>query len=749
MNSALTHDALVFGSNAEEGLVDVEHEPGRDADAAVLFVRAGGSVEIRREPLRPFLWLESRDLLKGYGGAVECADLAGGAALGTRADFPTWAGLEKALGWLRKKTGCAPAAPDAPFFFVNDSVQQHLMRTGRTMFKGMRFGDLRRLTLDIETRTGPGFEFPNAEREEDRIIAIGLADNRGWELFLSAETLDEPEMLRRFVEAVRERDPDVIEGHNVFAFDLAYLAERARRHGVEFAVGREGRVPAVRSGRFSAAERTINYPRMDVRGRSVLDTYFLLQIYDLSHRSLPGFGLKEAARHFGLAAADRTYIDGGEVGAVFERDPARVLAYLRDDVREAAGLAALLGPVYFAQAQILPMSFQNVCVRGNAAKIDALLLRACLDAGAAVPKPDAPRPFEGGYTDIFFTGVARSVHHCDVRSLYPSIMLAESVGPRSDGLGVFLRLLGYLRDLRLAAKDRMKRAVAGDERQMADALQSTFKILINSFYGYLGFEMARFNDFDAAERVTARGRAILRAMIDAIRAGGGRPIEIDTDGIYFVPPAGDAAAGLERFRDGVRAALPEGIEVEFDGEFEAMFSYRMKNYGLLSADGEIVLKGAALKSRGLEPFQRDYIEEWVSLKLRGREAEIPALTRRYREAIANREWPIQRLAKTERLQESPAVYAAKLKAGGRARNAAYELALASGREYRAGDAVSYYVTGERKSVPVHANARLVSTWDPRRRDENVAYYLAKMDDLAKKFESQEGAGDNAQRELSL
>ena len=34
----------------------------------------------------------------------------------------------------------------------------------------MAFGDLRRPALDIEVTTAPGFEFPNAARESDRII---------------------------------------------------------------------------------------------------------------------------------------------------------------------------------------------------------------------------------------------------------------------------------------------------------------------------------------------------------------------------------------------------------------------------------------------------------------------------------------------------------------------------------------------------------------------------------------------------
>jgi DNA polymerase elongation subunit (family B) len=121
------------------------------------------------------------------------------------------------------------------------------------------------------------------------------------------------------------------------------------------------------------------------------------------------------------------------------------------------------------------------------------------------------------------------------------------------------------------------------------------------------------------------------------------------------------------------------------------------------------------------------------LKLEGRDAEVDALKRRYEAAIRNRAWPVAMFAKTEQLQDAPATYQAKIGKGGRARSAAYELALAARREYRAGDQVSYYVTGTKKSVAVHDHARLVADWDPAHRDENVAYYLAKLNALCEKF----------------
>ncbi len=730
---------LVFGANDEPGLVAIEHQPGRKgADEMLLFVRRGTDTVQVHEPFSPFLWIQTADLITGCPAEGELRQLDGRNPLRFCVAFKTWKDFDHCVAWLKKKTRRNPSDPSAPYFLLSDPAQQHLLATGRTLFKGMKLSDLRRLQVDIETYTAGDYEFCNAERPGDRIIAIALADQTGWTEVLSGAEFDEKTLLQRFAQLVRERDPDVIEGHNLFKFDLPYLFTRAKQHGVPLTIGRDGSEPRSRPSRFTIADRTIAYPRTEIFGRHVVDTYFLAQAYDVSHRSMEGLGLKDVAVHFGVSAPNRTYLDGGDIARVFDEDPARLMQYARDDILETRAISGLLSPSYFAQAQILPFSYQNICVRGNSAKIDALLLREYFRHGHSIPRPDEPREFAGGYTDIFFAGVAQNVHHCDIRSLYPSILLSRGWKPGADERGA---------DLRLETKRQMQASASDEERHHLDAMQSTFKILINSFYGYLGFSQARFSDFGIAERVTAEGRSILQQMIKTIEKLDGKPIEIDTDGIYFIPPAVSGAGGMERFREGLRKSLPEGIEVEFDGEYRAMFSYKMKNYALLDDHGEIVIKGAALKSRGLEPFQRDFMEEWLRLKLEGRDAEIPAVVDRYRKAIDRREWPIRMLAKTVTLQDAPATYQAKTQKGDRGRNAAYEIALQSGRDYKAGDLISYYITGEKKSVAAHAAAKPVSEWDPKHRDENVAYYLAKLDALSRKFDSMDEG--EIQSELDL
>src|SRR5947207_770140 len=377
------------------------------------------------------------------------------------------------------------------------------------------------------------------------------------------------------------------------------------------------------------------------------------------------------------------------------------------------------------------------------------------------PVSSAPmvRGFEGGYTDIFFTGVARNVWHCDVASLYPSVMLQFDCFPQTDQLQIFRHLLTDLRTFRLEAKADMRAAEKSGDTARAHhfhAFQNTFKILINSFYGYLGFAQGSFADFDAAARVTQIGRDLLKKMIEWLNARDAQVIEVDTDGIYFVPPArttanaADTAAttagDIGQLQTGLAKELPPGIEVEFDEQFEAMFSYKAKNYALLTRDGDVIIKGGALKSRGLEKFQRVFLEEMIKLLMEEKPEEIVDLREKFENKIRNREWNIEMLMKTDTLQDSLDKYRAKIAGSARNRAAAYELALASGRNYKPGDRISYYIKATPKKVAAYEAAKLISEFDPQNRDDNVDYYVSKLDELVKKFGSVTANASSAKQE---
>jgi DNA polymerase elongation subunit (family B) len=468
-----------------------------------------------------------------------------------------------------------------------------------------------------------------------------------------------------------------------------------------------------------------------------VDTWILSQFYDISNRELESLSLKEMARHFGLASEDRTYIEGSQISRVYDENPEELYRYALDDVRETRGLSDLLTPSYFIQAQIFPYSFQDVIVRGNATKINALFLREYLRQKHSLPAPPAEsKEFAGGYTSIFQEGVVKNVMHCDVTSLYPSIMLVKQVKPAQDQLNIFLPLLKDLRAFRVEAKRLALSATGSTERTHYQALQTTFKILINSFYGYLGTSFSSFADFQAAGEITATGQAILKRMIEWLQRAGCEVVELDTDGIYFVPPPGRQTwQDCQELISDLASTLPEGIDVELDGQYQAMFSYKMKNYALLSPSGKLTIKGSGLRSRGLERFQRQFLRDLILLLLRDEGSNGQLLFEETLARIERHQLDISDLCKTETLSESLAAYQQKVKEGKRNPAALYELAVQSGRAYQPGDQLSYYVTGTRKNVTAYENCKLATQWDRANPDENTAYYKAKLEELYEKFKA--------------
>jgi len=725
-------NTMLFGADPTPRIVAIEL--GETGTAKVYRREADGSTVADVEPFHPFVWCDSDVVDLG----IETEKLRGDLKYGWLITVDSWKEL------IALRNGLKNSRRD--FFAFTDPVQHYLTATGRTLFKDLPFEELKR--MQIEVLSVAGIDEPG---DKDHVMSIALSDNTGLEelLIVDPKDIEQSELgaLKRLTSLVKERDPDVIEGHNLFRFDLPYLVARSKKGKTKLDWGRSDGFLRSRPSRLQIAEKTIDYPKFTVGGRHFVDTFLLAQFYDVGMRSLAGFERTDVARHFDLCDNDEiSALTGKELQRAYMDDTDTFHRRALCGVRETRALSDLLSPSYFIQAQIFPYNYQDVIVRGNATRINALFLREYFRRRHSIPELPMARAFEGGYTDIFFTGVARNVWHCDITSLYPSVILQFDCFPATDQLQIFRHLITDVRAFRLEAKAEMRAEKDPARQHHLQALQNTFKILLNSFYGYLGFAQGHFADFDAAARVTQIGRDLLKKMIDWLGEHGAQVIEVDTDGIYFVPPVKIA---IDELRDDLAKKLPEGIEVEFDEQLEAMFSYKAKNYALLTKDGDVIIKGGALKSRGLEKFQRVFLEEMIKLIMQGKPEAIVDLRNQFERKIRNREWKIDMLIKTDTLQDSLNKYRAKIASSARNRAAAYELALASGRNYKPGDQISYYIKATPKKVPAYEAAKPASEFDPENRDENVDYYVAKLDELMKKFGGLIAAADSTAKQETL
>jgi DNA polymerase elongation subunit (family B) len=573
--------------------------------------------------------------------------------------------------------------------------EQYLVATGRTYFRGLAFDDLHRLQFDLET-TG-------LNPAHDRIFLVAVRDNR-----VLARVLDsaergmvgdaaEADLIRRLVEVIRAADPDVIENHNLHGFDLPFLVRRAEALRVPLLLGRIGapglrRRPASRgygpwrgvAGEGNPAEREdrAGQARYTVPGRELIDTLDAVRRHDFAARDLPGHGLKAVARHFGLAAPAREYVEGAQVYATWLADPERVRRYALDDVAEADGVSRLLGGAAFALARMAPRRYERLADAGPATGVlDPLIVRAYLRSGEALPARAAGdgTQHSGAALYLFASGVAQRVVKADVSSLYPSLMRQYRIGPASDRLGVLLALVDRLVEQRLAAKARAHAASPGSpERHTDEALSAAMKILVNSAYGYLGaVGLTRLADVAAANEVTRRGREVLGLLCRELARRGATLLEADTDGVYFAVPEGWGEADERRIVGEVAALLPPLVRLEFEGRYAAMLSHEPKNYALLGYDSRVILRGVAFRSSRSEPFGEAFLRRAVGCLLAG---DVPGVRAAYVDtvvALRRRTLPTAQVAARVRLTKTPREYAATRATR---REATYEALLAAGQE---------------------------------------------------------------------
>ena len=566
-------DDWLFGWDPLPGIVSVWAD--RDG-RALLWQRTSAGVRRIADRFRPWVFASGLDDLRHLGPTLREA------GTGDADDAPfTFRELDGPPGSLRflltafdgqalrrailhgarLRTGRAvQALRDLPGdYYAVGIVEQYLMASGRVSFRGLAYDDVHRLQLDLETTA--------LSPKHGRIFMVAVRDSQGLEAILEArDDAAEAALIADLCALIRDRDPDVIENHNLFGFDLPFLEGRAAALGVPLCLGR-GEDPSLleRYDEPSGWGRG-RRARYGIVGRELIDTLDAVRRHDFSARDMQGHGLKAAARYFGIAGPGRTYIPGPQIYATYRRDPAMVRRYALDDVAEVDGLSRRLMGAPFALAGMAPRRYGRVASAGPAmGLLEPLLVRAYLRAGAALPRNAAAdeaalAPHQGGATVLYAAGAARRVVKADIASMYPSIMRAFRIGPSCDPLGALLHLVDRLTELRLQHKREAQAAAGSDGARGHHAAQAAMKIVINAAYGYMGAgPMALFADRRAADEVTRRGREILGQVAAGLRARGTALLEADTDGVFFGVPEGWTERDERACVAAIAATLPPGI----------------------------------------------------------------------------------------------------------------------------------------------------------------------------------------------
>jgi hypothetical protein len=101
--------------------------------------------------------------------------------------------------------------------------------------------------------------------------------------------------------------------------------------------------------------------------------------------------------------------------------------------------------------------------------------------------------------------------------------------------------------------------------------------------------------------------------------------------------------------------------------------------------------------------------------------------------ILKRDMDVSEFSRTETLKTSLEEYQREVRTGKRPKAITYELALRAKLPITKGDRITYYVTGTGFQGNFYDKGKLASEWNPEKPDQNVDFYLKRLDEFCEKF----------------
>ena len=504
------------------------------------------------------------------------------------------------------------------------------------------------MSFDIEVYNPTGSPRP----DKDPILMVSLADDRGLRKVITWKDMkvkldyvevvgSEREMLKRFIELVKERDVDILLGYNTDLFDFPYLRERAKQLRLKVDLGRDGSEVIARKRRFATAAR--------IRGRVHVDVFAMVNfLATIGTIRLIHYTLEDVYRHMlGKEKPDFEFTEmveawerGGELGR-------RLLEYSMSDADATLELGLELLPLFMELTRVVGQTLFDVSCMTPGQLVEWLLIAEAHRRNELVPARPVGEEFEerleetyvGAYVMEPVKGLHEDLVVFDFRSLYPSIIVTHNIDPSALDCkcckpseatrvpelnyrfckrrkGFIPATLERLIDARAKLKEELKRYKRGTrEYRSLDARQMALKITSNSFYGMMGYPRARWYFKRCAESVTSFGRHYIRRTIDMARSFGFEVIYSDTDSSFCKlnsKTRGEAVKFLEQ----ANKSLPGIIELELEGFYPRGIFITKKRYAMTDDEGRMVVKG-------LEFVRRD----WAALAKRTQEEVLKAILR--------------------------------------------------------------------------------------------------------------------------
>lgn len=499
------------------------------------------------------------------------------------------------------------------------------------------------------------------------------------------ETVEsEEKLLERIIDIVHGNDIDILTGYNTDEFDFQVLRDRVEEHGMELSLGRDGeRMKFNRRGRFAGAR---------LKGRMHLDLYPFIE-----HVVSPGLDserldLDSVAEE--MLGENKDDVSFPEMKEWWDKKEnlEEFASYALKDSELAYKLSEELVPQIIELSRITGLTPFDASRLTYGQLTENFLLKEANKKEMIAPnrptrnerrRRQSQGAYEGGFVYTPKSGIHEDIAVFDFRSLYPTVMVAHNISPEvlnleecekrfepeefdfnfcQDEQGFFPQLIEGLVESRYELKGKMKELEKDTlEYESIYSRQQAQKILANSFYGYLGYNGARWYSKESAQATTYMGREYIEDTIEKAEENGFEIVYGDTDSVFL---SGDKILEKkEEFLKEVNSQLPEFMELEFEGFFKTGFftskdsgEGAKKKYALMDEEGGMKITGFEQVRRDWSPVAKETQKKVLRKVLENKVEEAAEEVKDTISRLRNQEVPVEKLKIFTTLTKPPEEY---------------------------------------------------------------------------------------------
>lgn len=606
--------------------------------------------------------------------------------------------------------------------------------------------DLRTMSFDIETYNPKGM--PRSDRDEIIMISYEIGKERK---VITSKKIDkefvivckdEREMIKKFLEKIKEHDVEVLLGYNSTVFDLPYLKARADVNGLDFDIGRDGRSFRLRrAGIRDVAEIT---------GRIHVDLYPLVRFMGfIGAFKISKYTLENAYEE--LTGKKKIMVIKLDIWKMWDDEKlvGELADYSRFDALATMEIGKILVPLMMEMGRLTRLPLFDAANATAGQLVESLLMHKSFEHNTIIPnRPEDALaqerelgPIKGAFVKLPQPGIYENLVVFDFRGLYPSIITTHNIDPFTldppksvPDSDCYISPMGHrfakkprgliptvLEEL-IKARGEMKKKLKTAEKDTPEyerlfARVQSLKILANSYYGYLAYPRSRWYSRECGESVTAWGRFFIQETIEKAEKEGFVVLYGDTDSTFLLrgkKTKEDALAFMKK----INSELPGDMELELEGFYprgvfvtkkNAAGAGAKKKYALIGEDKRIKIRGFELVRRDwsnvAKVTQRKVLE--AILKEGSKEMAVK-IVKDVIERLREGKVPLEELTIYTQMRKDPRKYDIKSP-----ELSAAQHAISKGMQIEKGSMIGYVITKEGRTISEKARVvELAKDYDP-------------------------------------